>query len=68
MTSLQREPPIANGSFLVVQSPSGQQSFVAARSVPKAVLRRHDLAAEKLPSSFARGGRPIVTTAEIPNE
>jgi hypothetical protein len=36
--TLQRELPIANGSFLVAQSPSGQ-SFVAAHSVPFAAGR-----------------------------
>jgi hypothetical protein len=46
---------------------TGQPPFVAVANMPQAVLRRHDLAAGKPPSSFARGGRPIVTTAEIPN-
>lgn len=39
MSAMQRERPIANGSFLVAQSPSGQQSFVAARIVLFPVVR-----------------------------
>ena len=40
---------------------------IIGRYRPQAVLRRHDLAAGKWPSGLARGGRPIVTAAEIPN-
>ena len=44
---MQRELPIANGSFLVAQSPSGQLSFVATRSVPIAELGCPEIAARK---------------------